>query len=67
MATSEDIISLAAHQAALSEKADKIIGLAMQLRSALRTAPPNLPLPDEVDQVAHALAVFLASADRYVR
>jgi len=67
MSTTDQVVSLAAHQAALNEKAEKIIGLAMQLRSALRTAPPNLPLPDEVDQVAHALAVFLASADRYVR
>lgn len=59
------IVSLVAHQELCREKADKIVGLAMQLRSALKTAPPNLPLPDEIDQVAHSLAVFLAAAKRY--
>ncbi len=60
----EQVISLAAHQELCRDKADKIVGLAMQLRSALKTAPPNLPLPDEIDQVAHALAVFLAVYQR---
>ncbi len=65
--SADQVISLAAHQEMCREKADKIVGLAMQLRSALKTAPPNLPLPDEVDRVAHALAVFLAASQRYAR
>ena len=63
--SAEQVISLALHQEKCREKADVIVGLTMQLRSALKTAPPNLPLPDEIDQVAHALAVFLAAARRY--
>lgn len=62
--SAEQVISLALHQEKCREKADNIVGLCMQLRSALKTAPPNLPLPDEIDQVAHALAVFLAVYQR---
>lgn len=63
----DNLIFLVEHQARCGERADKIIGLAMELRSAIATAPPNLPLPDEIDQVQHALAVFLAAAKRYAR
>lgn len=62
-----NVFDLAAHQAALGQQADEIIGLAMQLRSRLRTAV-SAPLPDKAtDDLILALAVFVAEARRCER
>lgn len=67
-ASSDNVTSLAEHQLSLCEEADKIVGLALQLRSALRAASPSVPLPDaETDTLVHALAVFVAAARSYAR
>lgn len=60
-----DVIDLARHQAALGERADEIIGHALQLRSKLKAAT-NLPLPD-ADRLIAALSEFLAQAKEYPR
>lgn len=60
-----DVIDLTKHQAALGEKADEIIGHALQLRSKLKAAC-NLPLPD-ADALIEALSAFLAEAKAYPR
>lgn len=55
------------HQATLCEKADRAIGLAIELRHVLRNNP-NLPLPEqETDDLIRALAVFCAAAASYPR
>lgn len=65
-APSGHVISLAEHQLGLCEEADKIVGFSLQLRSALRSASPSIPLPDaETDNLVHALAAFIAAAGRY--
>ena len=62
-----NVLSIAEHKDTLCTKADRAIGLAMQLRSALRECP-SMPLPDaETDILIHALAVFVAAAERYPR
>ena len=64
----DNVTSLADHQRQCGERADVIIGLALQLRAAIRSAPVNLPLPDEeLDGLQHALAVFLNASKRYGR
>jgi hypothetical protein len=56
----DNVTSLADHQRQCGERADTIIGLALQLRAAIRSAPVNLPLPDEeLDGLQHALAAFI--------
>ena len=63
-----NVVPLEKHQLSLCETADKIVGLAMQLRSALATASPSVPLPDfETDNLIHALAMFVAASERHPR
>lgn len=65
---SDNVISLAEHQRQCCEEADTLIGLAQQLRSALRRASPSLPLPDrEQTALLHALGAFIAASQEHER
>lgn len=62
--SNDNVIALAAHQAALREQADEIIGLAMQLRSKLKTSC-SVPIPDrETDALIIALTTFVTASKR---
>lgn len=64
----DKITSLADHQRKCGERADVIIGLALQLKAAIRSAPVNLPLPDaELDRLQGALTDFVIAARRIER
>lgn len=62
-----NVIDLATHKKSACERADEVIGLALQLRSALKTEV-NLPLPEApTDDLIRSLAVWLAEARQFPR
>ena len=63
----DTVTDLKTHQDTLCQKADRTIGLAIELRHLLRNNP-NLPLPErETDALIRHLAAFCAAAERYPR
>ncbi len=62
-----NVVDLKTHQDTLCQKADRAVGLALELRHILRNNP-NLPLPEaETNDLIRHLAVFCAAAERYPR